>query len=126
MMRYWWVNQNQTHKHEVRGSFLWSPKRNANGARNQSYENMRAVVAGDVVFAFEGTRIRAIGVATGSAQTGPKPDFGAVGINWAQEGWYVPVDYCVLSNQVRPKDHIKVLRPFLPPVAAAWARGIRR
>jgi len=42
-MRYWWVNQNQTFRAEVRGSFMWSPKQNANGARNQFYENMREV-----------------------------------------------------------------------------------
>lgn len=113
-MRYWWVNQNQTYKAEVRGSFMWSPKRNANGARNQSYENMREVSAGDVVFSFEGTHIRAVGVVTGSAQTGPKPDFGTAGLNWSEEGWFVPVDYCALNNQIRPKEHIDILRPFLP------------
>jgi len=37
-MRYWWVNQNQTYRTEVRGNFMWSPKANANGARNQFYE----------------------------------------------------------------------------------------
>lgn len=76
-MRYWWVNQNQTYRAEVRGSFMWSPKQNANGARNQFYENMREVSPGDVVFSFCDTRIKAIGVVTGGAQTGPKPDFGA-------------------------------------------------
>jgi hypothetical protein len=30
-MRYWWVNQNQTFRHELAGGYLWSPKRNANG-----------------------------------------------------------------------------------------------
>jgi hypothetical protein len=25
-MRYWWVNQNQTFRHEVDGGYLWSPK----------------------------------------------------------------------------------------------------
>lgn len=43
-MRYWWVNQNQTYRHEVQGGYLWSPKRNANGARNPFYESMREVV----------------------------------------------------------------------------------
>src|SRR3954466_4567645 len=75
-MRYWWVNQNQTYRAEVRGSFMWSPKQNANGARNQFYENMREVSPGDVVFSFCDTRIKAIGVVTGGSQTGPKPDFG--------------------------------------------------
>lgn len=26
-MRFWWVNQNQTYRHEVPGGYLWSPKR---------------------------------------------------------------------------------------------------
>ena len=34
MKRFWWVNQKQTYKQEVEGVYLWSPKRNANGARN--------------------------------------------------------------------------------------------
>ena len=112
-MRYWWVNQNQTYRAEVRGSFMWSPKHNANGARNQFYENMREVSPGDVVFSFCDARIKALGVVTGGAQTGPKPDFGAAGANWSREGWFVPVDYCVLTNQIRPKDHATILRPFL-------------
>ena len=68
-MRYWWVNQNQTYRAEVRGSFMWSPKRNANGARNQFYENMRSVAPGDVIFSFCDTRIKAIGVVTSPAET---------------------------------------------------------
>ena len=113
-MRYWWVNQNQTYRAEVRGSFMWSPKRNANGVRNQFYENMREVSPGDIVFSFCDTRIKAVGVVTGGAQTGPKPDFGSAGLNWSKEGWFVPVDYCILNNQIRPKDHAAILRPFLP------------
>jgi hypothetical protein len=27
---------------------------------------------------------------------------------------FVPVDYCVLNNQIRPKDYAAILRPFLP------------
>jgi len=113
-MRYWWVNQNQTYRHETRGSFMWSPKRNADGGRNHFYETMLEVSPGDVVFSFCDTRLKSIGVATARAQTGPKPDFGSAGLNWSQEGWFVPVDYCALSNQVRPKDHIAIVRPFLP------------
>jgi len=113
-VRYWWVNQNQTFKEETRGNFMWSPKLNANGARNQFYENMREVSAGDVVFSFCDTRIKAIGIVSARSQTGPKPDFGSVGANWGDEGWFVPVDFITLQNQIRPKEHIAVLRPFLP------------
>src|SRR5205085_3757870 len=69
---------------------------------------------GDVIFSFCDTRIKAIGVVTGAAQTGPKPDFGNAGLNWSKEGWFVPVDYCILNNQIRPKDQSAILGPFLP------------
>jgi putative restriction endonuclease len=46
-MRYGWVNQNQTYRHEVRGGYLWSPKRRSNGGMNPYYETMREVAPGD-------------------------------------------------------------------------------
>lgn len=113
-MRYWWVNQNQTYKTEIPGGFLWSPKTRSDGGRNQFYENMKELVAGDVIFSFCDTRIRAIGVASGRVQTAPKPDFGASGVNWSKEGWLVPVEFRELSNPIRPKDHIDSIRPHLP------------
>lgn len=112
-MRYWWVNQNQTHREELRGHFMWSPKRTSR-ARNPFYDTMREVSPGDVVFSFWDTRIKAIAIITARAETGPKPDFGTAGANWSQEGWYVQAEYVSLDNQIRPKDHIEILRPFLP------------
>jgi putative restriction endonuclease len=69
-MRYWWVNQNQTYKHEVRGSFMWSPKRRSDGSRNQFYDYMREVSPGDIVFSYCDTRLKAIGVVTGRGADG--------------------------------------------------------
>ena len=51
-MAFWWVNHKQTRDYEVSGGYLWSPFRNANGAFNQTYENMRHAQVGDVVFSF--------------------------------------------------------------------------
>ena len=113
-MRYWWVNQNQTYQAEIRGNFMWSPKTNANGARNPFYDFMREARPGDIVFSFADTRIKALGIVTGPAQTAPKPDFGTAGANWSQEGWFVPVYYCIVESPIRPKDHINILRPYLP------------
>jgi len=113
-MRFWWVNQNQTYKTEVPGGFMWSPKTKANGNRNQFYENMRHVSPGDVIFSFCGTRIKAIGMATGPAETSTKPDFGDAGGTWSSEGWLVPVEFKELQKQIRPQDHIERIRPFLP------------
>ena len=112
--RFWWVNQNQTHREEIAGGFMWSPKRNANGARNQFYDNMREVGRGDMVFSFYGTRLQHVGVATAAAETAPKPDFGASGENWSQEGWLVGVEFDTLQHPFRPKDRIDLIRPLLP------------
>jgi putative restriction endonuclease len=114
-MRYWWVNQNQTFRHEIEGGYLWSPKRNANGARNPFYESMREVAPGDLIFSFVDTRILAVGIAQSYCWESPKPlEFGAAGENWENIGWKVKVSFAKLANKVRPKDHIELLRPLLP------------
>lgn len=114
-MRYWWVNQNQTFRHEVEGRYLWSPKTNKNGAANHFYDTMKEVAPGDLVFSFCDTYIKAVGVVLGTAQTSPKPDvFGTAGQNWSDEGWHVPVDFKLVPRPVRPKDLMVALQPTLP------------
>jgi putative restriction endonuclease len=114
-MAYWWVNQNQTYRHEVQGGYLWSPKRNANGARNPFYESMREVAPGDLIFSFAETKILAIGIAQSYCWESPKPEeFGNAGQNWENIGWKVKVVFTELANKIRPKEHIGILRPLLP------------
>lgn len=73
-MHYWWVNQKQTHRHEISGGYLWSPKRRADDTRNQFYENMKVVAPGDVVFCYWETAIRAQGMLRSFGYDAPKPD----------------------------------------------------
>lgn len=114
-MRFWWVNQNQTYRHEVRGSYLWSPKRKANQAANPFYDFMREVAPGDVVFSFADTLIRAIGRAASHAYEAPKPlEFGQAGAWWEQIGWRVDVRFAELQLPMKPADHMTVLAPLLP------------
>ena len=114
-MRYWWVNQNQTHRQEQAGGYLWSPKRNTNGAKNPFYEAMREVAPGDVIFAFVDTFIATIGVAQSYCWESPKPaEFGTTGQYWQEVGWKVLVKINALARKVRTKDHIDVLRPLAP------------
>src|SRR2546423_267931 len=116
-MRYWWVNQNQTYRHEVRGGYLWSPKRKANQARNPFYDFMREVAPGDVVFSFADTLIKAIGIASSNAYEAPKPlEFGQAGAYWERIGWRVDVRFTELRLPIRPSQHMEVLGPLLPNV----------
>ena len=43
----------------IASGYLWSPKRNANKARNPFYESMREVAPGDFIFSFRDTHRRA-------------------------------------------------------------------
>jgi hypothetical protein len=74
---------------------------------------MALVAPGDMVFSFCDTRIKAIGMAVGAAQTAQKPNFGSVGTNWGDEGWFVPVEFKEIENPPRPKDFISELKPHL-------------
>lgn len=114
-MRYWWVNQNQTYRHEVSGGFLWSPKVKKGGQRNPFYEFMREVSPGDLVFSFADTWIRTYGIAQSFAYEAPKPEeFGGAGRNWSHIGWRVDVQFREVDKGFRPVDWIERLRPLLP------------
>lgn len=114
-MRYWWVSQNHTFKHEVPGGYLWSPKVNRDGSISHYYECMREVSLGDLVFSFCNRKIMAIGFALGSAYTCPKPsEFGEAGDQWNNIGWRVDVAFQVLRHPIEPREHMKLLAPLLP------------
>jgi hypothetical protein len=114
-MRFWWVNQNQTYEQETRGGYLWSPKRKANDHYNPFYEFMREVAPGDVVFSFQGTYIRAIGIAQSYCYECPKPaEFGAAGPNWSAIGWKIDARFTEVASPMRPADHMRRLAPLLP------------
>jgi hypothetical protein len=118
-VRFWWVNQNQTFAQELKGGYLWSPKRKSNDQRNPFYEFMREVAPGDVVFSFADTRIPAIGIARSTAYEAPKPaEFGAAGPNWSAIGWKAAVRYFPLKNRVKPADHMGRLRSLMPATYA--------
>jgi hypothetical protein len=114
-MRYWWVNQNQTFIHEVKGGYLWSPKRKKGNQRNPFYDFMREVAPGDVVFSFADARIKAIGIARSNAYEAPKPlEFGQAGAYWDLIGWRVDVSFIPLKLSIRPASHMDRLAQFLP------------
>lgn len=114
-MRFWWVNQNQTFRHEVGGGYLWSPKRKSNQARNPYYDFMREVAPGDVIFSFADTRIAAIGIAQSHAYEAPKPlEFGQAGAYWNTIGWRLDVRFTPLTHSIRPADHMDTLGRHLP------------
>ena len=112
---YWWVNHKQTHSDEIEGGYIWSPKTNANGGRNQTYLNLTEVTPGDIIFSYASGMIKAIGVATSRYCEQPQPsEFGTTGYKWAKIGWVVPIQWEVLQKPILPKDYLAQISPLLP------------
>ncbi|WP_404862050.1 HNH endonuclease [Georhizobium sp. MAB10] len=111
-MAYWWVSQNQTHKQEREGGYLWAPKSGANGAVFTHWSNMTLVRAGDIIFSYAQQAIGAIGVASGSAYDAPQPaEFGNA---WLGEGRRVDVAYSPIAPPVGLDTFVDDLMPLLP------------
>ena len=114
-MSYWWVNHKQTHTNEIEGGYIWSPKKNSNGARNQTYINLTLTKPGEIIFSYAGGKIKAVGVVASSYRDQPKPsDFGKSGDSWSNEGWAVPIDWQVLRSPITPKEHLDQIVSLLP------------
>lgn len=95
---------------------MWSPKRQQNGNKHFSYEYMKRIHPGDIIYSYANAAIIAVGVATTHCYTFPKPmEFGNAGAYWSNEGWKVDVQYRILDKPIRTMDHIKTLRLLLPP-----------
>jgi hypothetical protein len=129
-VRYWWVNQKQTHRHEIGGGYLWSPKRRADHGRNRFYDNMKAVAPGDIVFSYWEGAIRAYGTIRSFGYDAPKPgEFGPVGRNWSQIGYRADVDYVRLNELVEPREVWSRVKPLLPdkysPLNPANGKGLQ-
>ena len=114
-MKYWWVNHKQTYRQEVGEGYMWSPKKQKNGNPHFSYEYMKHVQPGDILFSYTNAAIIAIGIATTHCYTFPKPqEFGKAGIYWSDEGWKVDVSFRKLDVPIRTMDHFDSLKPLLP------------
>ena len=127
-MNYWWVNHKQTYRAELSGGYIWSPKTKSNGQSNQTYDNLRLVKAGDVVFSFAFGLIQAVGIAERGYQEAPKPvEFGAAGAAWSHLGWFVNIEWHELDSPLAPKKHLGAISPLLPslhsPIRAQTGDG---
>ena len=127
-MAFWWVNHKQTYRQETEGCYVWSPKANADGRRNVTYDNLARCQSGDVVFSYANGKISQVGLVEQAAVTAPKPtEFGTTGEYWGAEGWLVRVNWQPLQSPLVPQAFFELLRPLLPerhsPISTTSGRG---
>lgn len=110
------MGQSQTtFKVEINEGYIWSPKRNNDGSRNESYKNLTKTNVGDVIFSYAVTQIKAIGVVIKQAIESPKPSgFRKIGNQWSDEGWLLPIKWKMIAEPISPKKYISLISPLLP------------
>lgn len=115
MKNFWWVNHKQTYSAEVGGGYIWSPKTNNEGRKNQTYINLTLTQPGDIVISYASGLIKAIGLVAAPCREKSKPsEFGSAGDSWLYAGWEVLIDWELLERPIRPKDYLELIAPLLP------------
>jgi len=129
-VRHWWVSHRHAARQEIEGGYLWSPAKSKSEVNNESYRNMLAAQAGDIVFSFADAVIGAVGVVLGRAREAPEPpEAGAVaGKHRIVAGWQLPVRFTELTHPLRTMEHAADLASVLPkkhPPLSPSGVGIR-
>lgn len=107
-MNYWWINQSSTYKTAISAGFIWAPKMTRAGRIHPSTKLIDALSIGDILFSNHLGGISAIGRVDGVPRSTNQP-YDDLEI----EGWLVPVTFIELSNQIKPKNHLEELMPFI-------------
>ena len=115
-VRHWWVNHRRAPSQEIGGGYLWSPDKNKSEVNNESYRNMLAAQAGDVVFSFGEGVVGAVGVVVGRARETPEPlQAGATGTRRkVASGLQLPVRFVEIRQALRTMEHAQDLAAVLP------------
>ncbi|WP_235600467.1 McrB family protein [Aeribacillus pallidus] len=102
-LKYWWVNQGQTHKEEKEGGYLWAPKQTKSGTIFAHHRNLVYAKVGDIVFAYSTGEIKAVGIVEREAEELPKPKEISSG-NWEEEGNLVRLTYYDLISPIKKEE----------------------
>jgi putative restriction endonuclease len=114
-MSYWWVNHKQTAHVEINEGYIWSPQKNSDNSKNETYLNLTKAKPGETIFSYANGKIAAVGKIMSPAEEERKPpNFGSAGDRWNKEGWRVEVEWVRVENPIKPKDHLPEIVPLLP------------
>src|SRR5690606_7935640 len=61
-VNFWWVNQGQSYRAEREGGFLWAPLYTKRGTTIAHHRDLEKAKAGDLVFCYSNTELRAVGI----------------------------------------------------------------
>jgi hypothetical protein len=96
----WWVNQGQSYSRDLKGGYLWAPKRNKDGHTFVHWTNLTRLRPGDVVIHYANGAIRATSTVTSPARDAPRP-YREANSAWEKDGLQVDVAIVALDKPVQ-------------------------
>lgn len=114
------VMQGRTYNEEKEAGIIWTYQRDQAGHRQHSWERMREVRQGDMVFHYVNGWIMAVSSATADCMGSEKRAGLQHNINGNQEKYMVTLDYHELEVPLRIADHFDVIAPLLPVKYSAF------
>jgi len=119
--RYWWVNQNQSFKHEKNLKCLWAPYTNKAGNKVFHWETMAELKEGDIVFSYYKSKIISFNTVKKKAYHSSRPkEFTDPSKPWKNTGRRVDVIYNLLDEPIVVKNLANKLEPFLPDIYSPY------
>ncbi|CAI1882814.1 HNH endonuclease [Serratia fonticola] len=110
-MSFFWVNIGSSYKEVKEQNFLWAPQygMNKNGQKfsNASWEAVKGVKAGDVIFCNKDREIVYVATATADAEPAPRPLSRSFD-KWEREGTRVDVELTVLEHPIDVSQFSKI------------------
>ena len=119
--KYWWVNQNQTFRHEKKLKCLWAPYLNKLNRKEFYWETMDELNVNDIVFSYLRGKIVSYNLVKKTAYRSRRPkEFRNPNQPWKYDGRRVDAIYNMLDEPIEVGKFAKKLKPFLPEIYSPY------
>lgn len=121
-MNYYFVFQNKSFQHELKGGYLWAPKTTETGKKVSHWESMEGVKKGDLILHSVHKKLVAISIVKTDCIEAQQPEELKRERLWQDSGYMVYTQYLDLKDSIITSDHQDMILELQPEVNAPFNR----
>lgn len=123
-MNIFYVYQGDTYLEERDGGYVWAPKLNKNGQKNNGYTMMTNIKKGDYIFHNCSGKVMAISIAKTDCYDSEKPaELTRVPIEWNNDGYRIDTTYYELDNPLIVTEYKNWIKEHYKKYSAFTIKG---
>lgn len=108
------VMQGHTYQEEKEHGFIWAAKQDSSGMPSHSWQRMKEVEEGDLIFHYVKGDILAVSVATSGCEVAYRPSNPQNHALWNDKGYFAELDYHELDVPIHIRTKYEEILPLLP------------